>query len=1157
MADAGKLEKLKQRNFPWCTLILVLSATACHVCVLTGNFKTAGAMDQMGTSTHGWSRIGVGVAESLESELQHRMQNISQRLLDSLGHIGIVQDAIEAVLSMVGVEADGVLEPPESGDSSDREASSSVWLAAKRRHGGSAAAKEDVKVASAKTAALLQSATEGEGANITNTVSKLYPVVLNAVHHVLNSMVNKVSDLLAELLEKLKPALEEVGDLILKFGDKIQTGLSMFSVTVDRVQKLFDQIMAKLHGYGDNEDELLHETFNLFDVSNTGFVTTKDLQDVSRLYSITALQGSLAQKLVSKYDLDGDARLTMEELRMVVNDPAIPDSMTVVLRTYANRLAEVAGVVASARQRDEVANAVVDYLELVCAKNQTKVGWIAERLSNGSLPLEFTGDVLVELCLNIDDPNKLTTADVGANFVGKMYDLDPENTLAALELLSNSTYWLSEGFEASDQPVCVKRVTEWVTNASTITSARTSEAVKGVGDSTVTELLRRSGEVLVHHDLLKAFPAILESQCEAGISKQLMARHRDRMQQRGARFSSKTSQLLLNQLLGGASPTDVGAPTPAERAVKSGVLARPETLEFAQWLANNASHTATGFQEMCFNYSASSSNAVDSVASRIQGVVSETKGFIDMMMRYATPAAIERLEDQIAEFTESALEDVQSVIEKRVASLMGNSSDVIDAAIQRATHKAGEQLGRMIGRVVSSPFAEAIKEPMEQLMGEIVQNPKVGSTLGDKLGAEVADAVSNLTGEALAAKTGDILETVVESALDKGSDIFEAGLDSIAGKFADSFGGGRGESGLLQQRGTPAVSEAVRRLQQRRQERKKVSLLQWQDRAEASELEEAAWADLADGMQEADSVAQQPGFVDKLPAAVSGAWEAIVNLLRSLMNLIPAAVQVLKNARREVSALASNLHNTFTTFQAKGPPVFQQAASLWRMVWSAYFMFLLPLNCLLVYYAMWSGGYFGGPKPIEEEEVIEPPQTYGEKMRTCFRACSGCMRKCHDSQLGFWSVVILLEVVVLVIFAVSIVLGILGGVKVFVVQGCNEFYVLHDNVICTETLVNLRNFLGTFMLDSSMRPVQDIEIEEACGAYRLLTCDMIVDQMRTSTILTTAFSFLATLISLQLIIDSAVLHEQATFRRLANEYVAKQEAGGEQAPRPAAASSVA
>jgi len=351
----------------------------------------------------------------------------------------------------------------------------------------------------------------------------------------------------------------------------------------------------------------------------------------------------------------------------------------------------------------------------------------------------------------------------------------------------------------------------------------------------------------------------------------------------------------------------------------------------------------------------------------------------------------------------------------------------------------------------------------------------------------------------------------------------------------------------LQQRDAPVVSEAVRRLQQRRRERKKVSLLQWQDRAEASELEEAAWADLAEGMQEADSVAV-PGFGDKLPAAVSGAWQAIVNLLRSMMNLFPAAVKVLKNARSQVAALASNLHNTFTTFQAKGPIVFQEAASLWRKIWSAYFMFLLPLNCLLVYYAMWSGGYFGGPKPIEEEgfeDAIEAPQTAGEKMRTCCRACSGCMRKCHDSQLGFWSVVILLEVVVLVIFAVSIVLSILAGVKVFVVQGCNEFYVLHDDVICTETLVNIRNFLGTFMLDSSMRPLQNIEIEEACHAYRLLTCDMIVEQMWTSTLLTTTFSFLATLISLQLIIDSAVLHEQATFRRLANEYVEKQEAGGD------------
>merc|ERR1719327_2120903 len=103
--------------------------------------------------------------------------------------------------------------------------------------------------------------------------------------------------------------------------------------------------------------------------------------------------------------------------------------MTVVLRTYAKRLAEIAGVLSSARQRGEISEAIVDYLQLVVAKNQTKVGWIADRLGNGSLPVELTGDVLVGLCLSMDDPNKFTTADVGANVVGQMYDQHMEQTV--------------------------------------------------------------------------------------------------------------------------------------------------------------------------------------------------------------------------------------------------------------------------------------------------------------------------------------------------------------------------------------------------------------------------------------------------------------------------------------------------------------------------------------------------------------------------------------------------------------------------------------------------------------------------------------------------------------------------------------------------------
>jgi CheY-like chemotaxis protein len=258
-----------------------------------------------------------------------------------------------------------------------------------------------------------------------------------------------------------------------------------------------------------------------------------------------------------------------------------------------------------------------------------------------------------------------------------------------------------------------------------------------------------------------------------------------------------------------------------------------------------------------------------------------------------------------------------------------------------------------------------------------------------------------------------------------------------------------------------------------------------------------------------------------------------VSLLRSLANLLPTSVEALKAARREVSRLHSQLGNTFATFQARGPAIFDDAAFYWRIIWCVYFLVLLPLSALMMYYAMWAGGYFGGPEAIHEEVGLPPVRTCSERFWACFRACSVCSQKYHDTQLCFWSAVLLMEAVALVIFVVTILLCILGGVKMLLMQGCGEIYVLHDEAVCTEALANVRRFMDTFLLDESMSAMNGIELDKACGQYNLLTCDMIVARMKSSTLLTTVFSFLATLFSLQLIIDSAVMHEQATFRRLA------------------------
>lgn len=64
-----------------------------------------------------------------------------------------------------------------------------------------------------------------------------------------------------------------------------------------------------------------------------------------------------------------------EEFEHLVKDPSIPGALTVILRKYAKRLAEISGQVGSAKLRDDVARAVASYVKLVaCKRACEKVG---------------------------------------------------------------------------------------------------------------------------------------------------------------------------------------------------------------------------------------------------------------------------------------------------------------------------------------------------------------------------------------------------------------------------------------------------------------------------------------------------------------------------------------------------------------------------------------------------------------------------------------------------------------------------------------------------------------------------------------------------------------------------------------------------------------
>merc|ERR1719324_2028377 len=98
-------------------------------------------------------------------------------------------------------------------------------------------------------------------------------------------------------------------------------------------------------------------------------------------------------------------------------------------------------------------------------------------------------------------------------------------------------------------------------------------------------------------------------------------------EQQEALYSSNAAQELQSQLLGGASAAAAANDPEQEQAANSGVPARPETLLFAQYLSSNATATSNRFQQQCFDYSQTSSSAVDNFATQIQNMIRRTQSF--------------------------------------------------------------------------------------------------------------------------------------------------------------------------------------------------------------------------------------------------------------------------------------------------------------------------------------------------------------------------------------------------------------------------------------------------------------------------------------------------------------------------------------------------
>ena len=462
--------------------------------------------------------------------------------------------------------------------------------------------------------------------------------------------------LLAELFDGIRPALLQIALWLVSFSTKIRSTVETFSTTLDKAQGIFNQLTSQVSSsVGQGEEEMLYDTFALFDASNTGYVSAQDLRDVAAMYSITALGGRVAEELFERYDASRNGRIDEAEFAMLVHGGQIPGAMAMVLRTYARRMSEVSGRTAAARLQDEVALAVTDYLTLLCSKNMTMVGWVSQALTNASLPTEFTADVLKQLAENEDSPARLTTADVGAILLGEMSRINATHVGASVELLKSAAFWASEGYDLNALPGYVERVVGWVAAAN-----HSAEVI-----ASIPSLAPRAGG-----------PANLALLAREQSEAEVAAYQQAQPPQEG-QASAGAAQALRDALLGGVSAASEALDPAQRRARGAGVPAAAATLLFAGRLASNASGAAAAFQDRCMAYSGQASSGLDNFANQVQSMLQRVAGFLSTMEKYSTPSALQRMEEMVESFSREAALDISDVLTEYVdrqlaARLPGN-----------------------------------------------------------------------------------------------------------------------------------------------------------------------------------------------------------------------------------------------------------------------------------------------------------------------------------------------------------------------------------------------------------------------------------------------------------------------------------------------------
>lgn len=984
--------------------------------------------------------------------------------------------------------------------------------------------------------------------NITNPLDyeEALELLNETVHFLVPILLTPLEAKLVDLWNEIEPALNITGEFLYRFADKVQHFLEDFSKSLDRAQKVFDLIMNNFKGVGEGKEQMEYDTFNLFDVSGTGWISVDDLKEVSVMYDFPALAGEKAEELHKDYDVNQDGKIKEDEFSLLVEDDTVPGVMSEVLRQYSSKLQTIAGNIAAAKDREEVATATVDYLTLVCAKNLTKVGWVSDALTNGSLPIEFTTDVLVGLAMDVDNPDKVTTADVGQIVVGEMCRLDADYVQQCVDLMGDPVFWESEGFDPQDQPVAIERVTNWMENSGYVSLLSLAHAAK----NPTSLLALYKNKVKISSDL----PMVLGQVVKRRMKRYIVLKAQRRHQREAQLYCTDSSVSLRNKLLGGTSAMSLLAGDSQDQAVNKGQPAAPETLQFAQWLSWNASDTSKRFEEQSFDYSGSSSSQSQSVGDKVMGMLNKISGALDTMKEYASESGQEKMKDVFFGFPDRAADEIVAAFDEKLQEALAEYEEQEAAAFTYikglfASHEDGAPPPSPMKAVNdsglgNSTFGNISRQIANSSIGEAIERYLNSSDWVNESGG-----VLNATGAYPPEEESDVNELMQVTtrsglALQQSAPKHHRMKKTLTGAMAlhRNWGDSRPRNKDAERKSLVQVSAHGTILEE--EEEEPAALFQTGSevtKAAASQVNAhdgislgSALVDLADEPTLEPTLAPtlyQPTVAPEDEGLLEDedydpyAWEELSSYLANLKSILPEVTDSYKLARRKTSDLGSNLAKNFGTFKDKGSPIFDDMSDLYAILWTCYYALFVFLTFLMLLYGFWGSGWCGGCCPNvertdEDPEEQERPYTFLEKIQCCCAACGTCITRSCGTSAAFWSIAIFFQIIALILFIVSIVLTLVGGIKAFLSAGCGQVYVLTDPTVCTTYMETVEFFLQSFLKDTS-----DLA-GEVCEDTKLTTCQLIADELKVTFISITVGSIAAAVLTFQLVVEAAIVHER-------------------------------